>query len=92
MIPTVTVSRSTTVSTAVTVMKMLVVTPSTLVDVPSPPSAPMKPMPPALDMVVVLVASPALCTLPTSGVGEGAKGEVVKVEVWCVMGITTKGS
>lgn len=76
--PTVTVSRSTTVEMDVTVIKMLVVTPSMLVEVVVPPSAPMKPWPPAA-LLLVLPSPPfAFRPLPSS-VGAGAACEVVDV-------------
>lgn len=77
-----TVSRSTTVEIDVTVIKILVVIPSTLVNVLVPPSAPMKPSP-------ALLVSP-LAFLPLPSVGAGATCDVV-VE-WRVTGMTTSGS
>lgn len=80
--PTVTVSRSMSVEMDVTVIKILVVIPSMLVDVLVPPSAPTKPMP------ALLVPSSAFLPLPSVGAGAGCE---VVVE-WRVTGITTKGS
>lgn len=83
--PTVTVSRSTSVETDVTVIKILVVIPSMLVDVLVPPSAPMKPM------SALLVAS-AFLPLPSVGAGAACDVDAVVVVGWWVTGITTSGS
>lgn len=81
--PTVTVSFWINVSVAVTVMKMEVVMPSTLVLVVSSPSPPLAATWLPLPMVVVAVVA---------GVGSWWVLDEVLVVVWCLTGMTARGA